>query len=275
MVIMFAKLSYLDRIKLLMLVMMTTGHIAWAFVPTDTTLSQILHFFARSTVVLACFLIVEGFRLTKDLTGYLKRLFGFGLLAQIPYIMMSVGVWRITYEPLLIFLAGNVLLTLGVCLLTLIVCEQFNKSKLEQKIGHALCIIVFMLLAHYLSLDWGYGAILWTMGFYYKRLMGFLMATAFIVGLQLLGDNEFADATFSGELMDYGIVLAIPVIYYYDKYKQHSPKTYRLPRTFFYWYYIIHALIIGLLVQFSPYATDEYGAIVDSSGNPKYELNYE
>lgn len=270
---MFAKLSYLDRIKLLMLAMMTTGHIAWAFVPTDTLLSQLLHFFARSTVVLACFLVVEGFSLTKDLNGYLKRLFGFGLLAQIPYVMMVVGVWRIYYEPSVLLLAGNVLLTLGVCLLAVMLCDKIKTNKQpELKPIFFLCILLLMLLAHYAQLDWGYGAVLWAIGIYYKRWLGFIVVTLFLVALAVISDSEFLDAILSGQIMDYGLSLALPIMYWYDKNKHKSPKNYRLPRTFFYWYYILHAFIIGLLVQFTPYATDEYLSIMDKNGNVMNEV---
>lgn len=263
---MLTKLSYLDRIKLIMLTMMTTGHIAWAFVPTDTLLSQALHFFARSTVVLACFLIVEGFRLTKDLNGYLKRLFIFGLIAQIPYMMMNVGLWRMIYEPSLIFLGGNVLLTLGLCLLAVMACDKINKSNIPQKVGYAIFIILLMLIAHFLLLDWGYGAILWAIGIYYKRIMGFIGVTVLLAILSMISDNEFLDTILSGQLMDYGILLSLPIMYWYEKNKKNSPTNYRLPRTFFYWYYVIHAFVIGLLVQFTPYATDEYGVIMNFQG---------
>lgn len=269
---MLTKLSYLDRIKLTMMAMMTTGHIAWAFVPTESLLSQLMHFFARSTVVLACFLVVEGFCLTKNLTGYLKRLFIFGLIAQIPYIMMSVGVWRIVYEPSVLLWAINVLITLGLCLLSLILCQAIQKSQTpELKIGYGFLILVLMLGSFLLSTDWNYVAILWTLGIYYKRLIGFIGVTAVLIISSVLFDNEFADYAFSGQLMDYGLILALPIIYWYDKNKQNSPKNYRLPRTLFYWYYVIHALIIGLLVQYTPYATDEYGVIMEQNGTVRAE----
>lgn len=262
----FSQLSYLDRIKLLMMAMMTIGHIAWAFVPTETLLSQVLHFFARSTVILACFLVVEGYRLTHDLNGYLRRLFGFGLIAQVPYMMMNVGVWRIVYEPMALLWGINVLVTLGFCLLALILCNKLAQASQKKKVGYIILIGILIFISYNFNTDWNYVAILWTIGIYYKRLKGFLGVTAVLILLSLLFDGYFADYSFSGELMDYGFMLAIPIMYWYDKYKEHSPNHYRLPRTFFYWYYVIHALIIGILVQFTPYATDEYGIIMDRQG---------
>lgn len=263
-------LSYLDRIKLLMMAMMTTGHLAWAFVPTDTILSQCLHFFARSTVVLACFLVVEGFYLSRNVVNYAKRLFGFGLIAQIPFIMMSVGLWRIFYEPAMIIAMGNVLLTLGLCLLSLMAIKACQNSDNDAiKVSYGFLIIAMILIAYVFHLDWGYAAILWTIGIYYKRIIGFMVVTAILVILAMITDNPFFDSTFLGQFMDYGIILAIPVMIWYDKAKDKSPTNYRLPRTFFYWYYVIHALIVGLAVQFTPYATDEYGLVMDSNGEPK------
>lgn len=263
---MFAKLSYLDRIKLLMLAMMTTGHFAWAFVPTDTLLGQAMHFFARSTVMLACFLVVEGFRLTHDLTGYLRRLFGFGLIAQIPYIMMMVGVWRIYYDPMILLMMINVLITLGLGLFSLVLCKKAETGNWLNKLTAIVVISIIMVLAYIFNLDWGYGVILWTIAIYYKRVWGFIGVTAIVFVFSLLFENSVADYLFLGGAMSYGIILAIPIMVWYEKNKHKSPKTYRLPRTFFYWYYVIHTFIIGLLVQFTPYATDEYGLILEKDG---------
>lgn len=269
-VAMLTKLSYLDRIKLLMMAMMTLGHLAWAFVPESSSLSQWLHFVARPTVVLACFLVVEGFRLTGNLDGYVKRLFGFGLLAQPPYIMMSFGVYAPFYQPSLLFIAGNVLLTLGCALLAIIQCDKMSKNNsLQQKFQSIAIIAVLILWVHYASWDWGYAAILWAIGIYYKRILGFIAVTAVLVVLSIISDHEFLDAIFSGQMMDYGILLSLPIMYWYDKNRHQSPKNYRLPRTLFYWYYVMHALIIGLLVQFTPYAVDEYGDILERDGQVK------
>lgn len=269
---MFAKLSYLDRIKLLMLTMMTTGHFAWAFVPTDTMLGQAMHFFARPTVVLACFLVVEGFCLTKDINGYLKRLVIFGLIAQVPFIVMNIGVWLLFYEPYLIFAAGNVLLTLGLGLFSLMLCKKAETGNTLNKLTAIFVIPILMILAYLFNLDWGYGVILWTIAIYYKRIWGFIGITAVMFVFSLLFENEVMDYVFSGEAMDYGIILAIPIMVWYEKNKHKSPKTYRLPRTFFYWYYVIHALVIGLLVQFTPYATNEHDLIMERNGQLRSEL---
>lgn len=260
-------LSYLDRIKLLMLMAMTIGHLAWAFVPTDTILSDILHFIARPTIVLACFLVAEGFRLTRDINGYAKRLFGFGVLAQVPFVMAMMGIWRIVYEPIWVLAVGNVLFTLGLCLVSLILCKKIEKTPNVAFKGFYVLLIVFlMVLSDLFMLDWGYMAMAWTIAIYYKRLWGFVAVTLFIATLSLVADVKFIDDMFQGA-MDFGLALAIPIIYWYDKNKHRSPTTYRLPRTLFYWYYVGHLSILACLVQFTPYAVDEYGVLMDRQGN--------
>ncbi len=258
-------LSYLDRIKLLMMMAMTVGHIAWVFVVTDSLLGQVMHFFARMTVALACFLVVEGFLRTHDLYGYAKRLFGFALLAQLPYIMMQVGIWRIVYDVPIILAQLNVLFSLGCGLLALMAWHRFLNAKPSNTKGLMLAVVALMIGLSWFC-DWGWAVIVWVLAIYQYRAKGFLWATIAMMVMSWWLPNEHPLApVYAHQAMEYGLFLAYPVMYWYDKQKQDSPIGYRLPRLMFYWYYVLHLLILGVCVQYSPLALD-YGVSCQRQG---------
>lgn len=265
-----SKLSYLDRIKLLMMFVMTLGHVGWAFVPTDTLLSQLLHFCARMTVVLACFLVVEGFYKTHNLKAYLKRLFGFALIAQLPYTLYAWGFEEVGLLPMRFMEHGNVLFGLGFALCVLI-CLQNSEAgkalpnqrspndaivllswlpKIAKNIVLGFCIVGLSVLS--LWSDWGIAVVLWVLAYFYGGVYGFGILSVLFFGLSIimghkaLGDNVFLPINAS-QLMDYGVLLAVPVVAWYHKYQHRSPMGYRLPRLLFYWYYALHLLVLAVL----------------------------
>lgn len=244
---MLEKLSYLDRIKLLMMVAMTIGHFAWAFVPTETTLSDLLHFFARVTIPLVCFLVVQGFYLSRDLFGYAKRLFVFAFLAQVGFTVAQTGLWAVIETPQLVITYGNVLFTLGFGLLALMAVHETKQRPIDQKLPFLLAVLFLGVVA--LWSDWGISVIVWILSIYGFGAMGFLWAT---LGLFLfaysLPDELMVLFPNIKNPMDFGLFLSVPIMLWYEKNKQNSPKVYRLPRTFFYWYYVGHLWVIGLLL---------------------------
>lgn len=251
------QLSYIDRIKLVMMMAMTLGHIAWVFVPTDSTMAQLMHFVGRLTMPLACFLVVQGFVLTHDVMAYIKRMFGFGLLAQVPFVMTWFGVYRLIYEPSLVMAALNVLFTLGFGLLALCCVRAMTGKRWQYKVLFGLMIAVLFMLSQ--LADWGMAVLVWVLAIYYGRFLGFLVASVLMfVVAALVPEDSVWRLVNPSELMDYGVFLSVPIMWAYDAFKQHSPKTYRLPRTLFYWYYVLHLLVLGLVGQYSPWAIDEY-----------------
>lgn len=240
-----------------MMVAMTIGHLAWAFVPTDTIWSEVLHFFARLTIPLACFLVVVGFELTKDVWGYVQRLFGFGVLAQIPfmgYVSLSGGI-RLFDNPWFILSYGNVLFTLGFGLLTVITLDKLRHAPSLTKPLYLVPILFFGLCA--LWSDWGVLVLFWVSaiywgGIYGSQALGFLMMSIVLFGVSfLLRDNPnitpYIATLNTKSLMDYGVFLAVPIMLWYERYRHRSPTHYRLPRLLFYWYYVGHLLVIAVM----------------------------
>lgn len=251
------QLSYIDRIKLIMMMAMTLGHMAWLFVPTDSAMGQLMHFVGRLTMPLACFLVVQGFVLTHDLMAYIRRMFGFGFLAQVPFVMTWFGVYRLIDEPSLVWAAFNVLFTLGFGLLALCCVRAMTGKTWQYKVIFGFMIALLLMLSQ--LADWGMAVIVWILAIYYGKALGFVIASVLMfVVAYLVPEDSVWRLVNPNQLMDYGVFLSVPIMWAYDKFKQHSPSTYRLPRTLFYWYYVLHLLFLGLLGQYSPWAIDEY-----------------
>lgn len=246
------QLSYIDRIKLLMMATMTMGHLAWIFVPVQTVLGQALHFVARITIPLACLLVVEGLARTKNLPAYLRRLFGFALLAQLPFIATQLG-WQMQYWDWQVVLSyWNVLATLGLALVALIAWQKITQATMWQAthLFWALLMLVAMWLSAYA--DWGLAVLVWVLVIYHFRARGFLWATFGLFTVSMLLMLLFDRQVYLLQpwyLMEYGLFLAYPVMRWYDANKAKSPTTFRLPRLMFYWYYVLHLACLGLMVD--------------------------
>lgn len=241
-------LSAIDKIKLVMLFAMTTGHIAWAFVPTDTWLSDGLHFVARITIPLACFLVVIGYQKTKDIYGYMTRLLGFALLAQIPFVMAQTGIAGIVDTPSILLVYGNVLFSLLFGLLAVTLADGRHFVRYLSVEPRVFGVLLLLWLSSWS--DWSFATVLWVLAIYYRGALGFFVITAglLVSSLMLPKDSPFVIAH-ADKVMDYGLFLAVPIMFWYNK-NAHIQTSYRLPRLLFYWYYVVHLLVIGLVVSF-------------------------
>ena len=79
---------------------MVCDHVAWGFVEFMSPLGQIMHIIGRLTVPTMCFFIAEGFRHTKSVKGYIKRMAFFSVVAIFPFIcffMRFTNTGRILY----------------------------------------------------------------------------------------------------------------------------------------------------------------------------------
>lgn len=253
-----------------MLALMTVGHIAWAFVDMDSVWSDIMHFLARPTLPLACFLVVVGFCKTHDLAGYICRMFGFALLAQLPFVAMQLTINQIIQMPSVLFWYGNVLFNLGIGICTLVlvggayrVSDKVFLTKvnacfdtLPSYIAN-LCKAVLLSAMAWLStyLDWGIMVMSLVVALHYFGIAGFVLINALFLALSVFFDSTLLPLN-AWQIMDYGVFLAPLIIYWYQKRLSKDlssdnlqKPTYRLPRTLFYWYYIVHMSVIGVLVN--------------------------
>lgn len=123
--------------KLLALLTMAIDHIAAVFSESVATpllpdlTVELMHAIGRIAFPLYAFMLVEGFRHTRDWRKYALRMFGLGLLSQIPYAFTINGwvafsempLWRRVTDLNILFT-----LTLGVLLLAFLHSKRFEKA---------------------------------------------------------------------------------------------------------------------------------------------------
>lgn len=62
------------QIKTIAIIAMLIDHIAWAFIPTNSLLGQIMHCIGRITAPTMCYFIAQGYLHTSSFSRYLRRL---------------------------------------------------------------------------------------------------------------------------------------------------------------------------------------------------------
>lgn len=238
-----------DALKLIAILAMTLDHIAWAFVPTASYKGQILHFFGRLTVVIMTLFISEGFIHTKNFNRYLGRLLVFAVITQPIYIFYQHPK-SFLHLSLKYYLDFNVLFSLSFALLALKILS--TKTSVPLKI-----IGILSLCALSYHCDWCFMPIVLAIVFYFtksdkkKRVVYFIiLATAFALFYIIrfkLRYHETWHTTLRYEIMMTGLYLGIiPIILYNGKRGGGGKAT----KWFFYAYYPVHMLVLGLIKYF-------------------------
>lgn len=223
-------------IKYIAVVAMVIDHIGALFVPISTPLGTAMRVIGRLTAPIMCYFLCEGYLHTRNKKRYAIRLLIFGVLSQFAYTYMLYGYfWKLHF---------NVIVTFFLCFMLLLVLDKAGQLWLK-----ALLVATIMLLCHYC--DWGLMAPLWTACFYIckdsKRNMSFwyLILCAFWVCrccyVTYSGGGEWYNS-----LWQIGSVLALPIILSYNGKKGSDNK---FSKWFFYWFYPLHMLILGIMFR--------------------------
>ena len=134
-----------NQIKYIVIAAMLIDHIAWAFVPTDSLLGQIMHFIGRLTGPTMAYFVVEGYIHTRDVKKYAMRLGIFALISIIPFTLFEYGTL-----PIVIYSDGGVRLipafgviyTLFLSLLAVWFWDKFDGPQWQKLLGiFALCLL--------------------------------------------------------------------------------------------------------------------------------------
>lgn len=230
------KLFSADALKYLAVFTMTLDHIAWFFIPFESTVAQIFHFLGRLTAPIMCYFIAEGYIHTRNVKKYALRLFLFGTISQIPWWMLHGNE---------ISLSFNMMFTL---VLGLVAVWVWDKTK--NKLSALLCVFCFVYLSTYC--DWHIYAVLWILCFFIFKESKVKMCLSFsAVWIVYFIENlintyySYGDMAKALPLSLYtvGSLLALPFIFMYNGRK----GKYKWSKWVFYLYYPVHLLIIAVL----------------------------
>lgn len=205
-----------SALKIIAYVTMVVDHIGFVFFPGQA----LWRIIGRIAFPLFAFLIAEGYRHTKSLDAYMKRLLLFALISQIPLMLMYSAAGRSS-------LSLNIFFTLcaGLIAVALIDRTPLPLAVLSTLTLSALAEIlhfdygaygVLLIVASYLTLSrgtWGYGA-----------LAGLMLLFPLTQKLVL---QVFA-------------LMSVPLLFLYNGERGRD----LLPRQFFYWFYPVHMLVL-------------------------------
>lgn len=233
-----------NALKYIAIAAMLIDHIAWCFVDTYSVLGQIMHVIGRLTAPIMCYFIAEGYHYTRNVKKYLLRLGIFAIISWAPFVFMELGLLPIGVRDgrFEIYPYQGVIYTFFLGLLALVVIHSENLNKPAK----VLLMIPILLLSFWG--DWLFFAIVWIIifdkyrGSFKKQMTGFAVTSVFVVLLPLLMGMTLADSLFQ-----MGVLLAIVPLYFYNGKRGGSEKFRTFNKWFFYVFYPLHMVILGVL----------------------------
>ena len=164
------KILNANTLKFIALIFMICDHLWGTILPGNDWLTII----GRLAFPIFAFFIVEGFYHTKDFKKYIKRLFIFALISEIPFNLMIGG--SIIYPFM-----QNVMFTFLISLLLMNSIEKTYKKgdKTKFRVKSLAFTVLGFILGSVLFVDYfGYG-VLMTLGFYFAKKMPKKLAIVF------------------------------------------------------------------------------------------------
>ena len=209
------KLHSLNRneLKYLVIIAMLIDHIAWAFVPTASLLGQIMHIIGRLTGPTMAYMLADGYDYTRIPFSYF----------ELGYIGLQFGV-------------------IYTLLLSLLAIWLWDKGRCPQPVK-VLGIIGLCILS--LFGDWAIFDILYALFFFCYRNNPRKKWTAFCILTLFCCENILFAEPWWSALFQLGIFLVFPLIQFGYNGKSGSKKPFH--KWFFYVFYPLHLLILGVL----------------------------
>lgn len=235
-------------IKIIAIIAMTIDHIAWAAFPgyPQDVLPMVMHIIGRLTCPIMCFFIAEGYYYTKNINKYTTRLFIFSFFSHFAYIYASTD--YIDWKSFIPFYYGNVLnqtsvmwsLAWGLVMLRVAKSDKIKSDVLKVGLVILICFVSF-------PSDWSCIASLCIMSFganrnqFKKQMVWMILYVAIYATVYFFAIDKVYG------IIQMAVILSIPVIRMYNGQRGKNPGINKFMKWFFYIYYPLHLLIIGLL----------------------------
>lgn len=229
-------------LHLIAIFLMTCDHL-WA-----TLLYQydFLTLIGRIAFPIFAFMLVEGYHHTHHIKGYIRRLFLFALISELPFNLMCNGYWLYPFHQ-------NVLWCF---LFSIIGIHLIEKAKSKKNIGcttlvSVLVVSICYVLGYLLMTDYYGPGMLTVFAFYFFRgqswpkRVGQCLCLLYI-NWHLLGGLIF-EIPMGSFVLDFPqqafALLALPLIWCYKGKQGYYSRS---VKAFYYWFYPVHALILGI-----------------------------
>lgn len=223
-----------NHLKYIAAASMLIDHIGAFFIPVTTPAGCLMRIVGRLTAPIMCYFLAEGFRHTSSHKKYGTRLFIFAAISQFAY--------AFAHGNTLITPSFNMVFTLFLCFIIMMCYEKIENDLLK-------ITLIFSLIILSVFSDWGIIAPLWVLSFYvihddikYKILMFSAVSLMHII-ISTVSAVTSGDVWYT-QMWQLGVFLFIPILFLYNG--KNGSKT-AFSKWFFYIFYPLHLLIIGLV----------------------------
>lgn len=232
------------HLHILAMALMLCDHM-WATVVTGNDWLTVI---GRIAFPIFAFMTVEGFFHTKNLKKYVKRLFVFALISEIPFNLVAGGSF---FYPL----HQNVLWTFLIGVGLMKINENAKDKKLSVRILTAAITAAMGFLLGILSFcDYHYAGIFTVLVFYFlreRKWYNFALQAFFLwyINIEILSGFYYEWEIFGTkiEVVRQGVALLalVPIWLYKGKQGYYSKSV----KALYYWFYPAHLLVLWLLRQ--------------------------
>ena len=244
------------HLQVIAIIAMTIDHLTWLLFPGYPTeiLPIILHIIGRLAFPIMAYFIAEGYHYTRNKNKYMLRILIFALISHVPYMMQSIPFQNYGWLSLIPFATGNgitrflnqasVLWAYFIGLVMLRVNDS-TKFKQWQKV-----ILVLLLCVAAFPSDWSCVAslIILTIGSNRGNPKKQIIESMIYISMYAVIYFFTLDKLYG--LLQFGVILSIPIIALYNGKKSNNEKVNKVMKWFFYIYYPLHLLILGLIGLF-------------------------
>lgn len=231
-----------DVIKYIAMLTMLLNHISTIFMESGSFLSEFFLDIGYFTAITMCYFLVEGYQYTHSKKAYALRLLLFALISEVPYCMAFTQDGIIGFEGL------NMMFTLLICFGILVVFERTSNKGL--RFTYTLFSIILSLFCSWAILAPIFTLLfIWSKGSDKKIKLSFIIAVLLFAAFNLAGGIGRFSVTTNilyalGSMVGTGLS-GIVIVYLYNGKRMEKGRVFS--KWFFYWFYPVHLLILGLI----------------------------
>lgn len=231
-----------DVIKYIAMLTMLLNHISTIFMESGSFLSEFLLDIGYFTAITMCYFLVEGYQYTHSKKAYAIRLLLFALISEVSYCLAFTQDGIIGFEGL------NMMFTLLICFGILVVFERTSNKGL--RFTYTLFSIIFSLFCSWAILAPIFTLLfIWSKGSDKKIKLSFIIAVLLFAAFNLAGGIGRFSVTTNilyalGSMVGTGLS-GIVIVYLYNGKRMEKGRVFS--KWFFYWFYPVHLLILGLI----------------------------
>lgn len=228
-----------NHLKLIAIIAMTIDHLADLIYPVmpNMFLSNIMHIIGRLTAPIMFFFICEGFYHTKNLKKYISRLLIFAIISHFAY-CFAFGINYLPFSTGEIFNQTSIMWTLLWAVVALYILNGKNKFKEWQK-----WVLVILINIITFSADWSSIGVMIILFMYDHRGNVEKQMLSMIPWVVIYAVVSFFFVNKVYAFIQLAVLLVYPLLKMYNGEKGKA----KWMKWFFYVYYPLHLIIIGIL----------------------------